>query len=654
MIDPGRFRRILGIATLGVLAIVVVLVLVSGGSDRSQVPAISGDFAPAVEVQPRPNARDLFSGLKQSSATLQAAPQWQALARALAQLMTLDGAGVDRQTGQLLLAGEVDDAAGPGPFLLEDVAVALHAAFYEPEVVGMTIDEDPDNKRGPEMFVKFFGGTRDTHLGWVMFECDRLMKSLGLGKDNLTHTELVSTLPGFVSRAHLVHKYEPNTRAPQWNRFWINHSTGRTPAESLDGKTLVEISDDRAFLWFYQHRMYVDTEQMVDTGKGNRLAGTGRQGGSAKAYADLFTAHYDALTQEFPVFGQLKQLSKLVVLAEWIRKHEINFDPELLHGSFSSSTTTPERTPTLATSTPVSGGTVQMFGGVTLEATPKYVEARDKKANALAVAAGQHQAELRAGNPVRWTGADGVLRQIVALGPPIRGPTGSRLSSTTSQLRRRRSPATGRPEATSQSPEVMAAETFGDFEIPATASVPHVFSLQDGRQSSVWTFTRSDGQTTKVNAPIHVRIISPDRSTSIQFADKPNLDAATQEPYLLAESNDGIRYYFETRTLRLEDGTTYRFNEIGDLEGIIPARGPNFQLHYNRPGNGFGFQAARETRRPRGPPVEEASGTLQATSRADAPADPVSIMTIQNLSNGRRAEFFDEEGQEFVVLNNAR
>ena len=229
--NPARFRH--GLAVVAIVATVLLVIAFVVLPRRPARPVVLQDqLAQAVEAEPAGPNGDLFHSLRHSTAgdRVTETSAWPSIIQAIEHLKTIDGAAIDEETGQLVLAGESTDV--PGSITLDDVTVALRAAFFEREEVGMTIDEDPNDKEGPRMFVKFFGGTKDTHFGQVMFECDRLMKSLGLGQDNLTKQPLAARFPEFASHVALSRQYEPGNTHPSWNRFWINVATGRKDAEA--------------------------------------------------------------------------------------------------------------------------------------------------------------------------------------------------------------------------------------------------------------------------------------------------------------------------------------------------------------------------------------------------------------------------------------
>jgi len=617
-----------------VLAIVAGLALSKSRAVDVVPPAAS---TVAARTQVAPGEGDLFDGLRAASTAAVADPSWSDLAAALSHIETLEGAAVDPATGQLLLSGRYTE--GQGPFTLEDIAVTLRAAFYENEPVGMTIDENPDDKRGPEMFVRFFAGTANTRLGQVMFECDRLMKSLGLGRDSITKATLSANAAGFHSHADLIRASNSRRSGSSWNRFWLNLATGRYPDKDARGKPLVEVSDDRHTIWFQRHRVYIDTEAMFDPGKGFRLASTGREDATATAFADGFVAHYDEIAKQFPVFRELHELSKLVVLAEWIRDQAIAIDHELLFHRLGD-TKTPERTPSVSSEFSWDEGRTRnrltLFGGVGLDPHLQYASGKNN-ANAFAKAADGHRSELQSGRSARWATPDGAPQQIVVVGPQIRGPT------PVAATRRRplgvSSPLTGKVDPTSRP----VREVFGQYKFGVSTTVesheilnlPVLREVPNARRTD--TFTVSDpntGQRLTVDVPAGLSITSPLRDINVRFDMKPLIDQMQRLPYFRSVSSDEVRYYPTTRTVRLSDGTSYRFDDNGILKEFQGADGHRLQLEATEYRDGPLEQVVFASLDARGPPQASKPTPLKAESARRVQQKPRPVLRMVE-SNGR-------------------
>lgn len=380
---------------------------------------------------------------------------------------------------------------------------------------------------------RYFAHCENTHFGQVMFECDRLMKCLGQGKDNLTQQPLRAKAKGFLTHAEFSRNLRESSSAAVWSRFWANLSTGRSKKGEFDGIPLLEPSDDGLTIWFVRHRIYIDTEQMVDPGKGLKLASSGgKQSKSAAAFADQFTAQYDEVAAEFTPFRELQELSKLVVLAEWIRDTAQPLDLELLYCDAPTGTITPKTTPSMESSYSWVEGEkeieIRTFGGVALDPKTKMVKAPEKFAQPLAKQIAEHRSELREGKSVPVTGPEGKPRILVSRGPSARAPPVARTPDYY------RLEAQGRLQHVSRFTDHQTV--LGRYEMPVRTDVttgrdmldaPFLRTRFDARETRTAKFEQGNGRTTDpINVPASIYVTSPSRSIKLEFKTTPEFDEA--------------------------------------------------------------------------------------------------------------------------------
>ena len=112
-------------------------------------------------------------------------------------IQDVGGATFDPATGQVILYGK-QNVSLPN-MELDDLSVAvssvygLHKAAQDP---GVSIGTEPSGIPG-QMKVRYDGETFNTKFGLVMFDSDRLLKCLSLGKDNITSQAVTSSVPGY-------------------------------------------------------------------------------------------------------------------------------------------------------------------------------------------------------------------------------------------------------------------------------------------------------------------------------------------------------------------------------------------------------------------------------------------------------------------------
>lgn len=570
--------------------------------------------------------RDLFGPLRDASKRFaRTPPDWRTIAQNLARLKTLDGFAVDAETGQVVLYGTV--GAEPGPFRLDDLFVALRGTFFERESLGMTIDENKDDKRGPTMPVRFFAGSAQSHLGEVMFECDRLMKGLGLGKDTLSREPITSNVPHFANQGTLAQRLVSSAKdddAHPWERFWITLTTDRFPENDGRGKALVAVSRRNPAIWFQHHRLFVDNEKMIDPGQGQRLESSGgQQSKSGMQFADHFTQYYPEFAAERPVFGHLHEISKLVVGAAWVFEKKWPLDPELLFCRAPERVETPEHTRSLETTTEwTTGNTIHkltLFGGVLLKPQTKFVAQETKDIEAFDALVNAHRQPLREGRVVPLPNAARPSHLLISIGPTTTAPPA---------LRQRRSirmrEASGRLEPIAQTG---SHPVLGRYDLPAwidpvtgreLLNLPVLRTVSPARETAWGEIGIAKDKMHRVDMPRFRSLVSPLGDINLKFSDKLDFDVTRNEPFFSAE-NSAVKYYPESGSVRLADGGEYHFTADGTVDKVAIANGPTVNFQHPRYVDGPFVQTSSDpTGRPRGPPIRttETTGTVTATSGA--------------------------------------
>ena len=123
--------------------------------------------------------------------------------------------------------------------------------------------------------------------------------------------------------------------------------------------------------------------------------------------------HYDEIAGQYPVFKQLKQVAKLVVVAEWIDRFRLPMDYELLYLRVEDpGFKTPKETPPLSVKETDQQGNVRRevtaTGGIQLESSSLF--AADANQASIVVFTGSYS-QKPAGDP-RWRPAPSLSTRI--------------------------------------------------------------------------------------------------------------------------------------------------------------------------------------------------------------------------------------------------
>ena len=133
----------------------------------------------------------------------------------LRELTVLEGMTYDKASGQVILFGRNDPSVPP--WSTDDLLVAFKSVYTSEEP---WVSIDPGPTQGV-MIGSYGEQIRDTHFGKVLFEADRLMKSLSLGKDNVTGAPVTSAVPGFKNLIDLSLLLKSGGMEESRHRFWI-------------------------------------------------------------------------------------------------------------------------------------------------------------------------------------------------------------------------------------------------------------------------------------------------------------------------------------------------------------------------------------------------------------------------------------------------
>lgn len=277
---------------------------------------------------------------------------WEEVAQALSQIENVKLACYEEENNRLLLVG--DAARTTEGLQMDALALALENVHahekYEAEPLGMTIDPDTIDFYGPEMIVRYFGGSEHTRSGRIMFECDRLLKCLSAGKDNITGEPASSGVPNFKNLLQLGMEMGERDNEPVFDRFWyVLYAPEISDRDPRYRSVLLKLDGERG-VYFEQVPVFVRTEIMYRVG--NELVSSfGKIDPKAEAFADHFNVHYDGFAAEADELRKIEQLGNLMSLALWLEEENVPLDRHglALYGS-AFTDETPLRTPSVRNS----------------------------------------------------------------------------------------------------------------------------------------------------------------------------------------------------------------------------------------------------------------------------------------------------------------
>lgn len=227
---------------------------------------------------------------------------WQEAWRLYSRMEIIDGAVVDPNNGFILI-GRPGSGRLP-PFLYEDLIAALRCSLAG-DRVGVTMnrvfparfDEPKNPTRFPyiehETSVDFYSKKLwNTHLAHVIFEGDRMLKSLGAGYDIFHRGPVRSKIEGFRTEVEMAAALPAPLGNGDYGRVWIELRSVKL-STTKQGNAAV----------FGEVNMEVRAES---------------EHAPPLLYAKHLQEHYDEFAVEFPIFGEVERAARVVSIARWL------------------------------------------------------------------------------------------------------------------------------------------------------------------------------------------------------------------------------------------------------------------------------------------------------------------------------------------------
>ncbi|MBI3610871.1 MAG: RHS repeat-associated core domain-containing protein [Nitrospirae bacterium] len=297
----------------------------AGGTGRVAGP---GGYASPQAHQ----ALDAWQSSKLSSPSRVGGVRLGGAGKALEGFGQLKGIAVDEATGKLVLIGSDEQKMALPPLRLDDVVMVFRAVYNHGQSPSVTIDPDETNPKGPKMDVKHGPGTDGTYVGWILFECDRIMKTYQLGEDNVTHEIVRSRVPGYAQTLDAVFfadAKQTDAEDSNWERFWIVPASVRRFDAVKTSLSLFELP------------LKVNTQKMrlkSETKNGKKVHTleddeNGKSSTGAIAFTNWFSKHYDEIADEVrltpppgngfekpvAIFHELRRIALITAVAERLR-----------------------------------------------------------------------------------------------------------------------------------------------------------------------------------------------------------------------------------------------------------------------------------------------------------------------------------------------
>lgn len=285
--------------------------------------------------------------------------------------------------GSLTLIGEEAGDIKLPPLRLDDLVTVFRSVYLYGEGPTVTIDPNPENPEKSAMIIVHSEATKDTYVGWILYQADRLMKGYTLGVDNITEKDVASRVPGYADVLSTIFFGTADPRKSQkegnWERFWIVPAAAHRYEGLRSELTLFDVP-----LKVKTQKMRWENGKLVDdlTGKSSPGA-TGFTAWFTKYYDDISREQYlvpppdSGLASPVPVFAELRKIALITAIAEKLRDQGVPM-PFWMRGYDVRKVNFERFTPALEITRNRKNGdavrTARIFGGVELSAESKTVK----------------------------------------------------------------------------------------------------------------------------------------------------------------------------------------------------------------------------------------------------------------------------------------
>lgn len=251
------------------------------------------------------------------------------------------------------------------PLLLDDFAVALKV-IADGRDLGVSIGTVSGRVPTPEELQRVQStrqlpieyiprSTYGTHMGSVLLEVDRTLKSLAHGEDNVTRRSVISSVPEYMPVSQLLQgDLSMGREARPLGLWWFVPDEAGLAFEGYSIK-------------FVRYRMRVKYKSLVSDP-------------AVECFGKHLNKHFSSFAREFVAFQELVRLHKLVQIARWC--HESRFPMDALLEYQPLDVATPQTTPMIQTPAgtipgPDPGSYYQMYlmGGIDLSPSNYYIPA---------------------------------------------------------------------------------------------------------------------------------------------------------------------------------------------------------------------------------------------------------------------------------------
>lgn len=315
--------------------------------------------SPEVDHTPKKTGISQNRDPGQSSATLD--NRVQDLNKRLAKIVRYVGLLAETRTGVVVLIGEQVRTDVTTPLTAHDVAFVLKwAKEIPPQRIGCAYEPIQD-----KFFVTYFGGTKDTSTGHLLFNADKVLKEYQMGV-RFNGKKVLSSVSGYAPLKVEPLDFQREMSEPRFTRIWL-----------ADNAVVVSDRNQQAS-WLEKTGLKILAMSMIL--REGKMVEVDLSGSQAR-FVRSFSSQLNDYIQEEPALAGVDRLTQLISLARAISNALMSINLELSGHHFPGENT-PTEIPLIRVSYEVneqsSTGnlthTIECSGGIDLGRTPSFRE----------------------------------------------------------------------------------------------------------------------------------------------------------------------------------------------------------------------------------------------------------------------------------------
>lgn len=289
--------------------------------------------------------------------------QIQDLNKRLARIEKYVGLLAEEKSGIVVLIGEQVRKNVSVPLTAKDVAFVLKwAQEIPPQRIGCAFD--PASGQG-KLFVRYFGGTKDTNVGFLLFNADKVLKEYQMGV-RFNGKKVLSSVSGYAPLKLRPSESQKGLPEPILTRIWLTDSAVVVSDRNQQASWL-----DRTGLKILAKSMIIREGEMIEVDLSE----------SQDSFVHSFSIHLNEYIKEEPSLTGVDRLTQFIALARAVSNALTSINLELSEYHFTG-VNTPVEIPLIRVSYEVdekspAGNlkrTIEFSGGIDLGRTPSRTE----------------------------------------------------------------------------------------------------------------------------------------------------------------------------------------------------------------------------------------------------------------------------------------